>query len=105
MFNNRNAQRFTPRFHRQPFQCIGDVLNILRGWLRPSEPFKQFIPQGWAPYPDELPAALPLEGIIQTNRDDKAYCADVERLKGHIRKGDIFQVVPSRCFSLPCPQP
>ena len=53
----------------------------------------------------ELPAALPLEGIIQTNRDDKAYCADVERLKGHIRKGDIFQVVPSRCFSLPCPQP
>ena len=53
----------------------------------------------------ELPAALPLEGIIQTNRDDKAYCADVERLKGHIRKGDIFQVVPSRCFLLPCPQP
>src|SRR5690606_37030759 len=24
-----------------------------------SEPFKAFIPQGWAPYPDELPAELP----------------------------------------------
>ena len=52
-----------------------------------------------------LPAALPLDGHIHSNRDDKTYCADVERLKGHIRKGDIFQVVPSRCFSLPCPQP
>ncbi len=52
-----------------------------------------------------LPAALPLDGLLRTNRDDKAYCADVERLKGHIRKGDIFQVVPSRCFTLPCPQP
>ncbi|MCH3819762.1 chorismate-binding protein, partial [Campylobacter jejuni] len=24
---------------------------------------------------------------------------------GFIRRGDIFQVVPSRCFSLPCPSP
>jgi anthranilate synthase component I len=53
----------------------------------------------------ELPVALPLDGKITTNRDDKAFCADVERLKGNIRKGDIFQVVPSRSFSLPCPQP
>ncbi len=52
-----------------------------------------------------LPTALPLDGMITSNRDDKAFCADVERLKGHIRKGDIFQVVPSRSFALPCPQP
>lgn len=55
--------------------------------------------------PPALPVAEPLTGLLGSNRDDKTFCADVERLKGHIRKGDIFQVVPSRCFTLPCPQP
>lgn len=55
--------------------------------------------------PPALPDALPLDGKLTTNRSDQAFCEDVERLKGHIFKGDIFQVVPSRCFSLPCPQP
>ncbi|WP_409420387.1 anthranilate synthase component 1 [Pseudaeromonas sp. ZJS20] len=52
-----------------------------------------------------LPQAPQLTGGLTVDRSDKQYCADVERLKGHIRKGDIFQVVPSRCFSLPCPAP
>lgn len=47
--------------------------------------------------------ALPSQ--LNVDKSDKTYCADVEKLKGNIRKGDIFQVVPSRCFSLPCPQP
>lgn len=59
---------------------------------------EQFVP----PAP---PAVSPLQGQLQVDKDDKAFCADVERLKGNIRKGDIFQVVPSRCFSLPCPEP
>jgi anthranilate synthase component 1 len=42
---------------------------------------------------------------IQVDRSDAQYRDDVERLKGHIQRGDIFQVVPSRSFSLPCPQP
>lgn len=33
-----------------------------------SEPFKQFIPQGWAPYPDELPAALPATAFAPARR-------------------------------------
>ena len=59
---------------------------------------EQFVP----PAP---PVVSPLQGQLTVDKDDKAFCADVERLKGNIRKGDIFQVVPSRCFSLPCPEP
>ena len=34
---------------------------------------------------------------------DSAFCQQVDKLKQHIVKGDIFQVVPSRTFSLNCP--
>ncbi|GAA0816319.1 anthranilate synthase component 1 [Colwellia asteriadis] len=36
---------------------------------------------------------------------DDAYCQIVEKLKENIRAGDIFQVVPSRTFTLPCYNP
>lgn len=37
--------------------------------------------------------------------DDEAYCAVVSRLKEHIVRGDIYQVVPSRTFRAPCSDP
>ena len=55
--------------------------------------------------PNTLSKKEALPSQLNVDKSDKAYCADVEKLKGNIRKGDIFQVVPSRCFSLPCPQP
>ncbi|WP_286232657.1 anthranilate synthase component 1 [Thalassotalea sediminis] len=39
---------------------------------------------------------------VHTNVSDEDFCQTVEQLKEHIRAGDIFQVVPSRTFSLPC---
>lgn len=42
---------------------------------------------------------------VLTDRDDATFCQDVLGLKEHILAGDIFQVVPSRTFSLPCPEP
>jgi anthranilate synthase component I len=36
---------------------------------------------------------------------DEQYCALVERAKGHVKAGDVFQIVPSRTFSLPCAEP
>jgi len=39
---------------------------------------------------------------ITCDISDQDFCQNVERLKEHIRTGDIFQVVPSRTFSLPC---
>lgn len=39
---------------------------------------------------------------LQVDISDERYCEIVEQLKENIRAGDIFQVVPSRTFSLPC---
>lgn len=52
---------------------------------------------------------LPVENLSQmtlsVNQSDETYCAVVQRMQQAIRQGDIFQVVPSRRFSLPCPSP
>ena len=37
-----------------------------------------------------------------TDISDQGFCQIVDQLKENIRAGDIFQVVPSRTFSLPC---
>jgi len=39
---------------------------------------------------------------VSVDISDEEYCEKVEQLKENIRAGDIFQVVPSRTFSLPC---
>lgn len=39
---------------------------------------------------------------VSVDISDKQFCQNVEQLKENIRSGDIFQVVPSRTFSLPC---
>ena len=45
-----------------------------------SEPFKAFIPQGWAPYPDELPAELPAAASAALRRRALAEAFAGERL-------------------------
>lgn len=42
---------------------------------------------------------------VTTNKDDERFKQDVNDLKAHILAGDIFQVVPSRTFSIPCHSP
>jgi len=39
---------------------------------------------------------------VSVDISDKDFCQTVNQLKENIRAGDIFQVVPSRTFSLPC---
>jgi anthranilate synthase component 1 len=43
-----------------------------------------------------------LSVMITTDKNDEEFCEIVDNLKENIRAGDIFQVVPSRTFSLPC---
>ncbi|GAA4901045.1 anthranilate synthase component 1 [Ferrimonas pelagia] len=57
--------------------------------------------QPLAPLPQETPTAHPVE----VNQSDAQFRAVVQALKEHVIAGDIFQVVPARCFSLPCPNP
>jgi anthranilate synthase component 1 len=42
---------------------------------------------------------------VSVNVSDDAFCQQVVDLKKHIVDGDIFQVVPSRTFSIACPEP
>ncbi|OBX07074.1 anthranilate synthase subunit I [Gallibacterium salpingitidis] len=42
---------------------------------------------------------------VKVNIDDDNFKAIIERLKHHINIGDVFQIVPSRRFSLACPSP
>lgn len=55
------------------------------------------------------PAGLPAQHIsempLSCNQSDEQYGAVVEKMQQAIRLGEIFQVVPSRRFSLPCPCP
>lgn len=45
----------------------------------------------------------PIDDIeVTTDISDEKFCQIVDDLKENIRAGDIFQVVPSRTFSLPC---
>jgi anthranilate synthase component I len=50
--------------------------------------------------PEELSIA---DEHITTNISDKQFCNIVNTLKDNILRGDIFQVVPSRTFAIPCP--
>ncbi len=52
------------------------------------------------------PIAKPVaDTSVSTNISDDEFCNIVRDLKEFVVKGDIFQVVPSRRFSLPCPSP
>lgn len=58
--------------------------------------------QNLKPLPDAIKVANIQE---QVNVSDSEFCHTVTTLKQYVIKGDIFQVVPSRRFSLPCPSP
>lgn len=57
----------------------------------------------------QAPGPIPHQTIdtmrLETDRDDNAYGDIVTSMQQAIRAGEIFQVVPSRRFSLPCPSP
>ncbi|GAA5188864.1 anthranilate synthase component 1 [Ferrimonas gelatinilytica] len=52
-----------------------------------------------------LPVSEPSGQAVSVNQSDAQYCQLVRDLKEHVVAGDIFQVVPARRFSLPCPEP
>lgn len=54
------------------------------------------------PLPPVEKVAISQQELV-VNKSDEVFKQDVINLKEHILAGDIFQVVPSRIFSLPCP--
>jgi anthranilate synthase component 1 len=55
------------------------------------------------PLPEEQANAVLPE--VTADLDDGAFAAVVTQLKKHILAGDVYQIVPSRTFSAPCPNP
>lgn len=56
----------------------------------------------------EVPAATVTPGALDMSEvdiDDQDFGRTVSRLKEHIARGDIYQVVPSRTFRAPCSDP
>jgi anthranilate synthase component 1 len=55
----------------------------------------------------EPPRALPHgdDDTTGVDQNDASYRETVRQLKQHITGGDVFQIVPSRTFSRPCPDP
>jgi anthranilate synthase component I len=53
----------------------------------------------------DLPAALAASAEAVPSMSDEAFAELVTDLKSSIFRGDIFQVVPSRSFSIACPDP
>jgi len=51
----------------------------------------------------QMTALTPVEHDAHVDISDERFMATIDALKEHIVAGDIFQVVPSRSFSLPCP--
>lgn len=49
--------------------------------------------------------SYPADKTVSVNLDDTAFKQIVSDLKQHIHLGDVFQIVPSRRFSLACPNP
>ncbi len=57
-----------------------------------------------APAPASV-TPLAVDVVPATDLDDTAFAALVTTLQTHITAGDVFQIVASRTFSLPCPDP
>jgi anthranilate synthase component 1 len=57
------------------------------------------------------PAGFAVEGgapdlsAVVVDQSDREYAGVVARLQEHLRAGDAYQIVPSRTFSVPCPDP
>lgn len=60
------------------------------------------VPEGDLPgQPSRVPNRMP--EALEVDLDDDAYADVVRTMKRHIVAGDVFQIVPSRTFRLPCP--
>ncbi|MDZ7278298.1 anthranilate synthase component 1 [Pantoea eucrina] len=83
------ASLFTPSTHE--FQRLQSRVEQLRAQLAQAAP--------------ALPVQTVKQMTLSVSQSDEDYCKVVRDLQDAIRIGEIFQVVPSRRFSLPCPSP
>ena len=67
------------------------------------ERFSRYIAKIQAFRPEEYPLGRDAGNVeVGVNVSDEAFCQYVKQLKQNIVAGDVFQVVPSRCFNIRC---
>lgn len=79
----------TPDTAQSLREQLSALAELLEG-LKPPAPLPALPPQLPTPQASVFP-------------DDRTFMAQVAELQEHIQAGDIYQVVPSRRFTLPCP--
>ncbi len=92
-FGSGEAPRAAAAYHDSAAR-LGRLVETCRAVIDGRKPATR--PPSGAP----APAADPVVDL-----DDAAYAAVVRSLKERIAAGDVFQVVPSRTWSVPCPDP
>lgn len=92
----------------QQTEILGSVFsgeNVANSYFAVSQRL-EVIKRELADLPESDATSVPTtDGVVSVNKDDQAFMDDVINLKENILAGDIFQVVPSRTFSLDCPSP
>ena len=53
----------------------------------------------------DLPPTAPVDAEPHVDKSDQEFCDIVRSLKTRIHQGEIFQIVPSRSFTMPCHSP
>lgn len=53
----------------------------------------------------EVPATVEAPAEVAVDIDDESFASLVDRLKRNIEAGDVYQIVPSRTFEMPCSDP
>jgi anthranilate synthase component 1 len=93
----------------QTTQLIGSVFsgeNVANAYFAIHQRLENISHQiAQLPVQDDVLLPIAVNSDVALSKSDEQYCQDVLTLKENILDGDVFQVVPSRTFSLDCPDP
>lgn len=83
-------------------EAYHDAVDSLRGTVGVV---RDLLARGQTPVDPEIPESADDGEDPRVDVPDGAFQRLVCRMKEHISSGDVIQIVPSRTFSLPCPDP
>ncbi|MCV2883862.1 anthranilate synthase component 1 [Aestuariibacter sp. AA17] len=92
---------------RQSTEVLGNIFsgpNVASHYFNVSQRVETLV-NALETLPESPPSTTAASTDIRMSKSDEEFKQDVLALKEHILAGDIFQVVPSRTFSLECPNP
>ena len=92
----------TPRLLCTSFSC-GDAEQERRAHFSAIERLTDLAYRASDVHPLKVTAGAPV--TVTVDQSDEEFAGAVSRLKEHVLAGDVYQIVASRTFSAPCPDP